>query len=62
MELLRMLKGLRLRGPVRTSHIATHRVVFPIIAQGRHAKGLISELYTLPTQPRTNAVEARILG
>ncbi len=35
--------------------IATHRVVFPIIAQGRHSRGLISELNTSPAYPRANA-------
>lgn len=46
-------------GPVGDSlYNATHRVAFPLVAQGRHSGTLISELNTWPAFPTVNAPRA----
>jgi hypothetical protein len=46
-------------GPVGDSlYIATHRIAFPFVAQGRHPGTVISELNDWPTSSPVNASRA----
>lgn len=58
-ECPRMLRVSDSAGPVGDSlYNATHRVAFPIVAQGRHPGTVISELNGWPTLPPVNASRA----
>ena len=58
-ECPRMLRVSDSAGPVGDSlYIATHRIAFPIVAQGRHPGTVISELNGWPAFPPVNASRA----